>query len=68
MLLLYLFTLRLVSLSLSSSFLFSAMPNSGSGGKESACSVGDLGLILGLGRCLGRGQHTPVLLPGKFHG
>ena len=51
MLVLYLFTLRLVSLFLSSSFLFSAMPNGGSDGKESPCSVGDLGSILGLGRC-----------------
>ena len=31
----------------------------GSGGKESACNAGDLGLILGLGRS------TPVFLPGE---
>ena len=27
----------------------------GSGGKESACNVGDVGSIPGLGRCLGEG-------------
>ena len=44
-----------------------------SDGEESACNAGDLGLIPGLGRsgkipwrreCL----HTPVFLPGEFHG
>ena len=32
---------------------------SGSDGKESACSVGDLGSIPGLGRSLGRGHGNP---------
>ena len=35
----------------------------------SACNVGDLGSIPGLGRSWRRKwQPTPVLLPGKFHG
>ena len=33
---------------------------------ESACNVGDLGLIPGLGRR--KWQTTLVFLPGKFHG
>ena len=60
MLLLYLFTLRWVSLFLSSSFLFSAMLYVGSDGKESACSVGDLGSILGLGKSPGGGHGNPL--------
>ena len=38
--------------------------------KASACNGGDLGSIPGLGRFPWRRkwQHTPVLLPGKFHG
>ena len=41
-----------------------------SDGKESACNVGDLGSILGLGRFPWRRewQPTPVFLPGEFHG
>ena len=41
-----------------------------SDGKESACKVGDLGLIPGLGRSPGEGKrlHTPVFWPGEFHG
>ena len=41
-----------------------------SGGKESACNVGELGLIPGLGRSLWRREWlpTPALLPGEFHG
>ena len=35
-----------------------------SGGKQSACNAGDLGLIPGLGR-LRAWQPTPVFLPGK---
>ena len=35
--------------------------------KESACNVGDLGSIPGLGRSPG-GGNTPVFLPGEFHG
>ena len=31
----------------------------GSGGKESACNVGDLGLIPGLGRSPGEGKGYP---------
>ena len=42
----------------------------GSAGKESACNVGDLGLIPGLGRSPGelKGYPTPVFCPGEFHG
>ena len=32
----------------------------GSGGKESACNVGDLGSILGLGRSPGKGHGNPL--------
>ena len=32
----------------------------GSGGKESACDVGDLGLILGSGRFPGKGNSYPL--------
>ena len=41
----------------------------GSDGKESACNVGDLGLVSGLGKILWRKkwQPTPVFLPGEFH-
>ena len=41
----------------------------GSAGKESACNVGDLGLIPGLGRFPWRRERllTPVFLP-EFHG
>ena len=31
----------------------------GSDGKESACNLGDLGLIPGLGRCSGEGNSNP---------
>ena len=39
-------------------------------GKESACNVGDLGSIPGLGRSPGEGERlpTPVSWPGEFHG
>ena len=42
----------------------------GSAGKESACNVGDLGLIPGLGRFPWRRkrQPTPVFWPREFHG
>ena len=48
----------------------------GSAGKKSACNVGDLGLIPGLGRFSGEGKipwrrewlPTPVFWPGEFHG
>ena len=38
-------------------------------GKESACNVGDLGLIPGLGRFPWRRERlpTPVFWPGEFH-
>ena len=41
-----------------------------SDGKESDCSVGDLGLILGSGRYPGEGNGYPpwLFLPGEFHG
>ena len=42
----------------------------GLAGKESACNVGNLGLISGLGRPPGEGKSlpTPVFWPGEFHG
>ena len=43
----------------------------GSDSKESACSMGDLGLVPGSGRSPGEGNGglpTPVFLPGEFHG
>ena len=42
----------------------------GSGGKESACSAGDLSSIPGSGRYPGERKWlpTPVFLPGEFHG
>ena len=36
----------------------------GSGGKESTCSVGDLGLIPGLGRSPGEGKGYPLQYSG----
>ena len=36
----------------------------GSAGKESACSVGDLGSILGLGRSPGEGDSYPLQYSG----
>ena len=36
----------------------------GSAGKESACNVGDLGLIPGLGRSLGEGNSYPLQYSG----
>ena len=36
----------------------------GSTGKESACNVGDLGLIPGLGRSPGEGQGYPLQYSG----
>ena len=42
----------------------------GSDDNESACNVGDLGLIPGSGRFPGKrnGYPLPVFLPGEFHG
>ena len=42
----------------------------GSAGKESTCSVGDLGSIPGLGRWPGEGNRLPILVfwSGEFHG
>ena len=46
----------------------------GSADKESACNVGDLGLIPGLERSPGEWSsyllqgNTPVFWPGEFHG
>ena len=42
----------------------------GSCSKESACNMGDLGTILGLGRFSWRREQlpTPVFLPGECHG
>ena len=40
-----------------------------SAGKESACNLGDLGLIPGLGRSPGEGNGYPLpFSPGEFHG
>ena len=39
----------------------------GSDGKESACSVRDLGSIPRSGRSPGEGNSTPAFLPGEFH-
>ena len=36
----------------------------GSAGKESACNVGDLGLIPGLGRFPGEGKDSPLQYSG----
>ena len=36
----------------------------GSAGKESACNVGDLGSIPGLGRCPGKGNGYPLQFSG----
>ena len=41
---------------------------SGSAGKESACNVGDLGSLLGLGRSPGEGKGYPLQYSGEFHG
>ena len=43
--------------------LFLGFPG-GSAGKESACNVGDLGLIPGLGRCPGEEKGYPLQYPG----
>ena len=43
--------------------VFFSFPN-GSAGKESACKVGDLGLIPGLGWSPGEGQGYPLQYPG----
>ena len=40
----------------------------GSAGKESACSVGDPGLIPGLGRSPREGKGYPLQYSGEFHG
>jgi len=42
----------------------------GSAGKESACNVGDLGSIPGVGEIPWRKERllTPVFSPGEFHG
>ena len=36
--------------------------------KESTHNAGDLGSILGLGRCPGEGKGYPLFWPGEFHG
>ena len=48
---------------------FSSRPG-GSDGKESACGVGDLGSISGLGRSPGKGNGVPLQdsWPGNSHG
>ena len=44
------------------------MSHFGLDGKESAFSVGDLGLIPRQGDTLEKWLPTPVFLPGEFHG
>ena len=47
-------------------YVYTGFPG-GSDGKESACSVGDLGLIPGLGRSPGGGHGSPPrALPRKY--
>ena len=41
-------------------FIFTLDFPGGSGGKESACSVGDLGSFFGLGRSPGEGNGNPL--------
>ena len=45
-------------------FIFTLDFPGGSGGKESACSVGDLGSFLGLGRSPGEGNGNPLHVLG----
>ena len=41
----------------------------GSDGRESVCSAGDLGSVLGSGRSSGEGNGNPLqCLPGRFYG
>ena len=56
-----LFYFQLTSLSLMLSFAYSSFLGfpGGSDGKESACSAGDLGSILGSGRSPGEGNGNP---------
>ena len=56
-------------ISLNASFALLGFPG-GSAGKESACSVRDLGSISKLGRFPGERERlpTPVFWPGEFHG
>ena len=49
--------------SMSESLYLTTFP-CGSAGKESACSVGDLGLILGLGISPGEGKGYPLQYSG----
>ena len=44
--------------------LLEFFPSCGSAGKESACNVGDQGLIPGLGRSLGEGNSYPLQYSG----
>ena len=57
------------SLVAQSCLTFVTLPR-GSGGKESPCNAGDLGLIFGLGRIPWRREWKPTsgFLPGEFHG
>ena len=43
-----------------SKYLYRSSFPCGSAGKESACNVGDLGSIPGLGRCPGEGKGYPL--------
>ena len=42
----------------------SDLPGDGSAGKESACNMGDLGSIPGLGRSPGEGNGSPLQYSG----
>ena len=59
----------MVDLQYCTSFEYTGFPGD-SAGKESACNVGNLGLIPGLGRYPWRRDWlpTPVFFPGEFHG
>ena len=61
----YLMTLprKIFNLLTISSYLYSGFP-CGSSGKESACNVGDLGSIPGLGRSPGEGKGCPLQYSG----
>ena len=49
-----------ISLSIQGLLCFHTNFNGGSAGKGSACNVGDLGLIPGLGRCPREGKGFPL--------
>ena len=56
--------IRVVSSAYLRLLIFLLASPGGSDGKESACNAGDLGLIPGLGRSLGRGNSYPLQYSG----